>query len=339
MTAWRTHRARRDSRDPEHSTLICRTVAFAIALVLSAFANPPVALAWGAAGHRTVALVADAILEDTAPTVRAQVTAMLAADETNTLTAHDIAGQSVWADVLRDTDPAARTGTGTWHFVNLELDGPDLTAACRVRVPASAGTSTSGGPADDCIVSRITAFSQDRSNGTTPPEERLLALKFLLHLVADLHQPLHAADNHDRGGNCVGVVPPGASTPVRLHTYWDVNLVRKALPHDPGQAAQQLLEGLDQDAMSDFRQGEPADWAQESFELAQSVAYNLPTGPNPGGYVFPPRFQDRADPCGAVEAHALDREYDARATAVVREQLLKAGIRLAALLRRSLEER
>jgi hypothetical protein len=318
--------------------LISRTAALAIALVLSSFANPPAALAWGATGHRIVALVADAILEDTAPAVRAQVTAMLAADSTNTLTAHDIASEATWADVLRDTDRAARASTGTWHYVNLELDGPDLTAACHLRVPSPAGAPASDSPAHDCIVSRIDEFAEELGERAAAPEERLLALKFLLHLVADIHQPLHAADNHDRGGNCVAVVPPKASTPVRLHAYWDVNLVRKALPSDPALAARQLLESLDQGVEPTWAKGAPADWAWESFELARSVTYNLPAEPNLGGYVFPPRSPDRPDPCGAVAVHVLDRAYDARAIVVVREQLLKAGIRLAALLRRAMED-
>src|SRR5580765_5110154 len=169
-----------------------------IALVLvtaSVALSPRSALAWGDEGHRIVALVADQFLETA---IREKIAAMLAADA-DTLTAHDIASAATWADRHRDSD---RNGdrqhyqqTRNWHFVDVELGDPNLDRACLGHPALPAGTVASNGPAETCIVDKIEQFVAELADPHTDPDERLVALKFVLHLVADLHQPLHAADD------------------------------------------------------------------------------------------------------------------------------------------------
>jgi hypothetical protein len=67
-------------------------------------------------------------------------------------------------------------------------------------------------------MNKIRQFTAELKDPTTPAPERLLALKFLIHFVSDLHQPLHAADHQDRGGNCIGLNPPEDSEK-NLHAY------------------------------------------------------------------------------------------------------------------------
>jgi hypothetical protein len=62
-----------------------------------------------------------------------------------------------------------------------------------------APTASVHSPTDACIVDRIEQFEAELANPETAPEKRLVTLKFLLHLVGDVHQPLHAADDHDAG--------------------------------------------------------------------------------------------------------------------------------------------
>jgi S1/P1 Nuclease len=157
------------------------------------------AFAWGDEGHEIIALVADRFLD---PAVREKIAAMLAADPDN-LTAHDIASAATWADRYRDSD---RNGsrqhyeqTWRWHFVNVELDDPNRDVACFGHLPLRAGTLASNGAARACVVDNINQYVAELADPRTDPEERLVALKFILHLVGDLHQPLHAADNHDAG--------------------------------------------------------------------------------------------------------------------------------------------
>jgi hypothetical protein len=129
---------------------------------------------------------------------------MLTADP-DTLTAHDIASGATWADRYRDSDRGGSRQryeqTRQWHFVNIELDGPNLDRACFGHPRLPAAVPASSGPAKACLVDKIEQFTAELSNSATAPGERLLALEFLLHLVGDVHQPLHAVDDHDAGGN------------------------------------------------------------------------------------------------------------------------------------------
>ena len=171
------------------------------AALLIAGLLPRHAQAWGDEGHRIIALIAERYLD---PTAHTQLDAMLGGD-TDSLTPHDIAGESMWADKYRDSD---RNGSGEryrrtrqWHFVDIELDSPTLEQACHNHPRLPPGTLASRGPADACIVDKIDQFEAELANPETAPEERLVALRFLLHLVGEVHQPLHAADDHDAGGN------------------------------------------------------------------------------------------------------------------------------------------
>src|SRR5215475_6072918 len=113
--------------------------AGALALVLAAnLAQPRTALAWGDDGHKTVALVAQHYLT---PAVKRQINTMLAAD-TDPLTKHDFASEATWADKYRDSNHRKDhyEATKRWHFVDLEIGGPDMTMACFGRKPLPPGT-------------------------------------------------------------------------------------------------------------------------------------------------------------------------------------------------------
>jgi len=152
------------------------------------------AAAWGDLGHRVTALIAYRHL---LPTARAQLDALLASDG-DPLTAPDFASRATWADKYRN----GHRETAAWHFVDIEIDHPELQSACNGFPVLTVDQIASQGPAQDCVVNKIEEFSAELSGLRTPPAERLLALKFLIHFVGDLHQPLHAADHQDRGGNC-----------------------------------------------------------------------------------------------------------------------------------------
>jgi hypothetical protein len=165
------------------------------------------AAAWGDDGHKVVALIAQHYLT---PTARKQVDAMLAAD-TDSLTRHDIASEATWTDRYRDADHRKDNydGTKRWHFLDLKITDPDMTAACYGRKPLPAGTPASVGDKNACVVDKVMQLAAELEAPRTDVEERLYALKFLLHFVGDLHQPLHASDNKDAGGNAVRVMVDG----------------------------------------------------------------------------------------------------------------------------------
>jgi hypothetical protein len=113
--------------------------------------------------------------------------------DTDTLTAHDIASEATWADKYRDSDRDTTKirykATGQWHFVDVELAQPDLASACFGHPPLPPGIPASKGPPQACVVDKINQFATELGDPATGASEQLLALKFLLHFVGDLHQP------------------------------------------------------------------------------------------------------------------------------------------------------
>jgi hypothetical protein len=289
-----------------------RFVAAALSFSATLALAPEAGLAWGDEGHEVVGLIADHHLQ---PATRAKVQAMLAAD-IDTLTAHDISSEATWADKYRDENNRRDhyLQTRNWHFVDLEIGAPDLKSACFGAPPLAAGTVASNGPANDCVVDKINEFAAELKAPATNPEERLLALKFLLHFVGDLHQPLHASDNHDQGGNAVKISGAHARN---LHAFWDTDTVQK-LGTNPQTVAQALIAKISNAQAAQWAAGTPADWAQEAFGLARSDAYGKlpPAGPN-GSY-------------------HLTAAYIDDASMVAAQQLSRAGVRLAFAINQAL---
>lgn len=278
--------------------------------LLAGAALPAPARAWGFEGHEIIAAIARARLT---PAVRARVDAILATDP-DTLTGSDMIARSTWADAWRS---AGHRETASWHFVDLELDHPDLDAACFGR-PAPA-SPPSAGPAQDCVVDKLDEFTAELAAPGTLPAERLLALKYVLHFVGDVHQPLHASDHQDRGGNCVRIALGGVRTS-NLHAYWDTGVL-EPLGSDTQAAATQLSARITPAQAAAWARGRAADWALESFGVAKAVAYTLGT---PAG-------------CGAEAAPvSLPGAYVAAAQAAADLQLEKAGVRLAWVLNTAL---
>jgi hypothetical protein len=135
------------------------------------------ARAWGDEGHETIALIAEHYLT---PAANAQVDALLAADTLNTLTAHDIASEATWPDKYREHGGAAKTSL--WHYADIEVSTGDIAAACFEFPKLGEGQLASDGPAKDCVIDKIDEFEAELVNAATPPAEKVLALKYLLHL-------------------------------------------------------------------------------------------------------------------------------------------------------------
>jgi hypothetical protein len=274
------------------------------------------ALPWGDEGHKTIALIAQQCLTRSA---KGQITAMLAAD-TDPLTPHDMASEAAWADRYRDMGHRTKhyEQTQNWHYTDIEIDHPDLTAACFGHNSLPASTLASNGPPQACAVDKIKQFQAELTVPNLDTEERLYALKFLLHLVGDLHQPLHSSDNHDKGGNEIKVVVDGFAHNARdeLHGFWDTQFVER-IRRRPAAIAKLLLAEITPAKASKWAAGSLEDWAMESFNLAKADVYGSP-------------------PLSKGETQHLDSNYVDRAEADVRLQLSRAGIRLAHVLNASL---
>jgi hypothetical protein len=268
--------------------------------------------AWGDNGHKVIALIAWHYLS---PATRNDIEALLQHDHSG-LTAIDFVSEATWADAYRDSD---RDGsrkryeqTRRWHYINLEIGHPDFSRACFDSPPLQPQQNATDGPARACITDKIEQFAMELKVAKTPTAERLFALQFLIHLVGDLHQPMHASDSEDSGGNDVYIQAKSFKRGT-LHGYWD-NRVVVQLGRKPETIARKLIEAIDSKQIQRWRHGIPRDWALETFTVARDTAYaSLP-------------------PANGEGIHSLDAQYEIAAKVAAAQQLMKAGVRLAWLL-------
>jgi hypothetical protein len=173
-------------------------------------------------------------------------------------------------------------------------------------------------PRGDCIVAQISREERILADGRLLVAVRAEALRFLIHFVADVHQPLHASDNHDRGGNEVRIAVAGKRT--NLHALWDTDLVR-GLGTDPNRIAADLLTRITPRQQSEWSSGDATTWANESFNIASSEIYSGLPGFGP-----------------TARAIVQPESYPSSERGVIAVQLEKAGVRLAWVLNAVLGE-
>jgi hypothetical protein len=228
--------------------------------------------------------------------------------------------ETTWADRFRDSDRNTTKvhylETRQWHFVDIELSDGNVDAACSNHPPIPAGTLASSGPAADCSVDKIDEFVAELQSASTPAGEKLLALKFLMHFVGDLHQPLHSADNHDAGGNAEHVSAAGLGTGT-LHGFWDTQFVRR-LGSDPLAVGDALALKITAADVVTWSAGTATTWATESFAGAKTEVYGTLPKPNAKG------------------VYALPASYVTATKAIVTLHLSRAGVRLAHVLNKAL---
>jgi hypothetical protein len=181
---------------------------------------------------------------------------------------------SVWADRYLE----GNNQTSYWHYVNIPADAAryDRDRDC----PRQPGVAA-GGRGDawrDCVVDRI-RYNQERvGDGSLDRADRAIALKFLVHLIGDLHQPFHAL-GVERGGNGIQVsvfgsptcgYPDGTRFSCNLHALWDSELIAHRKLRDGAYAAE-LEKQITARKWTASAGGSAADWAMESHALAKSA--------------------------------------------------------------------
>ena len=189
------------------------------------------------------------------------------------------------------------------HFVNLPRDSDGLHSE---TCPSAAA----------CVVTAIKRDFEVLSSRNASQAQKLESLKFLGHWVGDIHQPLHVSFEDDRGGNSI---PVSGLCGSNLHSAWDTCLVLKAVGEDVGEAATELLKTITPARIDSWTHSAPMDWANESFTIAEQARteYCIRQGASCD------------HPSGKVQ---IDAAYVAVNTPIVREQLQKAGVRLALML-------
>jgi hypothetical protein len=210
------------------------------------FATP--AAAWGPLAHRVIAKVAARHLS---PAARHEVAQLLGGAS--------LADVSYWADEIREQHPE----TARWHYVDIPVRTNDYRPGRDCRL-------TSRG---DCIIAALGRERAVLADHGASAARRAEALRWIVHLVGDLHQPLHCADDGDRGGNEVHVTLLGR--PENLHAVWDAGLLAVSGQSERAwvDRVAQRLAGVD---LHRLRDGTVVQWALETHRAAVEHAYALP---------------------------------------------------------------
>ena len=257
------------------------------ALFVLLLALPQASRAWGVLGHRAVARLAENHLTANA---KHRINLLLGT-ETMPLV-------STWADELRN-DPQFKE-TAPWHYLNV-VSGLDFPAfVAQLNDPALLAPAAPS--------NAYTALLQARRDLKDPQktvEEKRVALKFLIHLVGDVHQPLHVGHADDRGGNSV-VVNWRAKDDTNLHSVFDT-----AILEYPGFSYLEMAADYDHATAAEIKQWQKDDmptWLFESYQLCTPIYAAAAANPK-FDWHFYPSFGPLAQ-----------------------QQVLKAGIRLAGVL-------
>ncbi|MEP6474172.1 MAG: S1/P1 nuclease, partial [Gemmatimonadota bacterium] len=208
------------------------------------------------------------------------------------LAGESMADASVWADEIR----GRRRETSSLHFVNIPL-------------AATQYDSTTQCPGGACIIAAIQSDRRILADSASTDNQRAEALRFLIHFVGDLHQPLHVADHGDRGGNDREVQFFG--TPDNLHKVWDGELIERA-GLDENSYLERLQHQMNSLPLDSLSGGTVIDWALEGHRIAAAQVYRLPVGGTIGD------------------------QYENAELPVVDLAIIKAGVRLARVLNEAL---
>jgi S1/P1 Nuclease len=189
------------------------------------------------------------------------------------------------------------------HFLNLPRDSDGLHSESCLGASA-------------CVVTAIKKDFEVLSSNSASQAQKLASLKFLGHWVGDIHQPLHVSFEDDRGGNSI---PVTGICGTNLHSAWDTCLVLRAVGEDANEAATELMKTITPARIDGWTHSKPMDWANESFAIAEQARteYCIRQG---ASCDHPP---------GKVQ---IDAAYVLANAPIIREQLQKAGVRLAHLL-------
>lgn len=275
-----------------------KRLILALAALLTLMASP--ASAYWEYGHETVAAIA---YRNVKPQTRAAIDRLLARQallETPTCPARTIEQASVWADCIKPLGQRFSYAYN-WHYQNVNICKPfELKANC---------------PDGNCVSAQIERDVKLLQDKAVPLREKVMALAFLVHFVGDLHQPLHAGDKGDLGGNRARS-DYGIYTPERLnlHTIWDGWLAERAISTPPP-----LVAAYSAEQRAVMGAGTVEDWSRENWQVARDVAYASAFG---------------GDPCRAdlPERGKLDDKTIGMLVDPLRLQITRGGLRLARLL-------
>jgi S1/P1 Nuclease len=305
-------------------------------LLFAVVSLPAPARAWGCEGHQVVALLAEKHLNPRALAMAKKILAEGPIDPSLSRYCKEggtdpLADASTWPDDIRGIRPEA----SPWHYIDIPRGTKlhDIEKFCD--------------PKEGCVTRAITDQLATLRSAETDPRKRADALRFLIHFVGDLHQPLHAITNNDQGGNCVPVAffdaqpqlrnPQTESYAPNLHGVWDTNILGRATTEKTVDQVASDLDQSFQNKIGGWQKGSANidGWAWESYQLAAKNVYGKLPVRIP--VETPQTIMSCADD-NHVSARMLKlnehlvEPYQNMAAPIVRKRLAQAGARLAMLL-------
>ena len=297
----------------------------------------PSAFGWGCEGHQMIALIARAHLT---LAVSSAVDHLLKDNPIDPALnrfcqgrpADPMADSATWADDVKEPEK-----TQVWHYIDITLalhQPAGIGPYCPPIGPSVDGKDRPGCVTDAMEYEWLILRDQVRSSS-----ERATALRYMIHLVGDVHQPLHAENNDDQGGNCTVLQFFGEARPINLHAIWDYKLIQHQLKLKKMTLPEYAAE-LDERfavkwpgwsrAKIDF-----IAWAWESHDLAEPVAYGKLKPPIPVQPLHTTATCDGQREKATALKLSVREAYFREAMPVIDERLSKAAYRLGALLNQS----
>ncbi|MBV1774201.1 S1/P1 nuclease [Burkholderiaceae bacterium DAT-1] len=272
-------------------------IATGLLMALIGAAISPAALAWGREGHRATGQIAEQLLT---PRAKVAVADLLGG-------VPDLATAATWMDEERPALARKYPGSPQWHYDDIEVCSNEP-HECKDG---------------NCASERIKVSMAILADASQSKEDRTEALKMIVHMVGDIQQPLHASDNHDKGGNSVKF---GEKNWDNLHSAWDTQLVRTDMRgRNEGEYVAELMEqGKDRIAL--YQANDVATWLKENNALGRERVYGAL-----------PHFTCEAPYTMINNLTGLPAPYIQQALPVIRMQLVKAGARIAVMLNRALD--
>jgi hypothetical protein len=261
--------------------------------------------AWGATGHRVVGEIATRFLDIE---VRVKVHKLLAGQS--------LAKASTWPDEIK-SDPTNYQHTFNWHYTTWETNDHDHSQ--------HEETSTTG-----LLLKSIDDLSAVLRDSEATDEKKAFTLKFLVHLVGDIHMPLHVGNGTDQGGNFCKVTYMGKN--YNLHALWDEGMIDfTKLSYT--ELAKFVSEGKTAEEVRAIKNSSVIDWALESKKIVPTIY--------PADVVAASELMSIKNYCKkevtAEEMPKLSFEYAYKNLPIVEKRLYEAGVRLAVLLNQNLK--
>ncbi|KAI9651654.1 MAG: hypothetical protein M1831_000557 [Alyxoria varia] len=261
--------------------------------------------AWGSVGHQAVAFIAQNFVSDE---TRAWAQGILKNDSDSYLV--DVA---IWADSYKSTDEGSFSSP--FHYIDANDKPPE---SCGVQYARDCGE-------EGCVVSAIANYTQRVQDSRLSDENTEKALKFLVHFIGDVVQPLHD-EALERGGNGIDVMFDGKET--NLHSLWDTGMIEKLIGGGDLSDAEQWAQDLVEEIKTGDYKDDAADWiAGADIEDAKGTALSWAVDGNK--FICSTVLVGGQD---AVEEGDLAGDYYKSAIPVFTEQVAKGGYRLAAWL-------